>query len=72
MPQRLTSKYPQTKSGGSRQSKPAAKRQKVQQSDSPNVHTPAKAAPSKPAHIHGEEDENQLKQFDLTSKFGEL
>ena len=72
MPQRLSSKYPQTKSSSGRQSKPTAKRQKVQNDGSPTIQTPAKMGSSKPVQIYGEEEELCLKRFDLTSKFGEL
>ena len=72
MPQRLSTNFPQTKSSGSRQSKPAAKRQKVQSDVVPSISTPSKTSTLRSSQLHEEEDEECLRQFDLTSKFGKL
>ncbi len=71
MPQKLSSKFPQTKSSGTRQSKPTIKRQKLHNDDSPTIQTPEKITSARPAQTFGEEEELCLKRFDLTSRFGE-
>ncbi|KAK9841079.1 hypothetical protein WJX84_007968, partial [Apatococcus fuscideae] len=70
MSQKLSSKFPQTKTSGSRQGKPSSKRQKVSNGAVPSIPTPAKTSSVQPVQLYGEEEAQCLKQFDLTSRFG--
>ncbi|KAK9831599.1 hypothetical protein WJX74_001920 [Apatococcus lobatus] len=70
MPQRLSNKFPQTKSSGPRPSKSTSKRQKIQDDVVPSITTPSKTNTLRSSQVHEDEDEECLRQFDLTSKFG--
>ena len=71
MPQRLSNKFPQTKTSGARHSKPAAKRQKVQDDIVPRIMTLSKTSSLPSTQDCEDEDADCLRQFDLTSRFGE-
>ena len=71
MPQRLSNKFPQTKNSGSRHSKPTAKRQKVQDDIGPSIMTLSKTSSLSSTQDCEDEDADRLRQFDLSSRFGE-